>query len=485
MGFYILKSDLNDLGSSFTDYTQNVSEKFGNVGTSITSLSQLSSFSGTAATSIKSYFSEVHLPLASSIAELAEQLCSDYFAKYLDKYSGEPILENDWAKLSEEELNAKKEWVSGLQTNYWYETDSQLANAIAALPGDVSLSKPNTHASKAELTKLESSLSQLVDNVRSVEQTGKNAFAADATEFSRLLNAIESAISQCKYDMTSYQAGAFNAVLESTGLREAFNASLQDCEANAEKMIQNQEIMYGELYQREALRLAEEQKVYDTLGIILGVGLVIVGVAATVATAGVATPGLLVAVSVAGGLSASAGTMDVINRTKTAAKRDERIKNLSSGRIDALADEGVESLGDAASVAEAALGAQGTSFSKSEWKASGYAAVGGVTALGVDSLLEDYKDESSFAQSMTMSAMQEGVGIVADPATAKIATGAKFSVSKLDATSAVLGLAQSATDFKSNELEDKIVENQEWYQKGIAKLGQPSFAQRNAWATAW
>lgn len=495
MGFHILKSDLNDLGDKFADHSNDANDRFGEVGNSITALSELSSFTGAAADAIKAYFADVHVSLAASIAALAQQLCSDYFAKYLDRYTNDPLHENDWGKLNEDELTNKKAWVRDQQER-WDVIDSQLSQAISALPGGVVLSKPNAQAARAELTKLEASLSQLIANVHSVEANGKNAFAADSTEFSRLLGSIDSAISQCKYDMSTYEAGAFNAVLEATGLREAFNASLEDCEANAEKMIQNQEIMYDQLCEREVRKQEEERAFWDGVGFALGVGLLIVGVAATIATAGTATPVVAGLTYALGSLSAVKTGADLVNRGNKLMGKEESdlvsaVKSTTgyakdvigvgkpgAKQIDLLRSEHIDKI-------DSKLADRLDRHRTTQMHAKGASVVTGVvTDLGADQIKEELNSPEG---DLLVDTGKRAVDEFVDHQFDKIGAikPKSYSVGKADAASLVLGVAQDGADYKSAKCDEAIAKAQQQCEEKKAKADGRGIAQQYAWAVGW
>ncbi len=488
MGFYVLKSDLNDVGSAYENCKNDVEGKIEKLGTAISELVWLASLRGAAADSIKAYFAETHLVFASSIATLAGQLSSDYFASYMDRYTNEPLHENDWGKLSEDELETKLQCIDDWKAICDGDIEDEVKAAMHALPEGMHVGQPNSRYAYDELCRLHKDVEDLISDVRESESSGKAAFSADQGCFAELYAALSNALSQCMsqdHSISAYVPGTFSATVDEVDLGNAYNASDANQEANFDKMIQNQEVMYGEVYQREALRLAEEQRIYDTLGVILGVGILIVGVAATVATAGAATPLAGAAIAVLGGLSAGSTANDVVNRMKTMSARDARMKEPAGGRNFTADNISADPLDDFASIGSAVVEPHEKGFSGIRVGESVSHGARSAAFVATSAVLEGYKDESSFAQSMAIESALGAMDVMGDPFIDRVTTGAKLSVNKLDVTSAALSVAQGATDFKSNELEGKIVENQRQYQDNVSQLKGPSFLERNSWATAW
>lgn len=485
MGFYVLKSDLNDVGSAYENCKNDVEGKIEKLGTAISELVGLASLRGTAADSIKAYFAETHLVFASSIAALAGQLSSDYFASYMDRYTNEPLHENDWGKLSEDELETKLQWIDDWKARCTEGIEDEVKAAMRALPEGMHVGQPNSRYAYDELCRLHKDVEDLISDVRESESSGKAAFSADQGYFAELHAALSNALSQCMsqdHSISAYVPGTFSATVDEVNLGDAYNASAAHQEANFDKMIQNQEIMYGEVYQREALRLAEEQRIYDTLGVILGVGILIVGVAATVATAGAATPLVATTLAVLGVVSNGSSLVKHVN---TMNAHDARMKGSAGGGSPAAKNASADLLGDVASIGSAAVEPHEKGFSSIRVGESVSHGARSAAFVATSAVLDGYKDESSFAQSMAIEAALGVVDVMGDPLIDRIATGAKVVLDKANIASSVLGVAQGATDFKSDELEGKIVENQRQYQDNVSQLKRPSFLERNSWATAW
>ena len=302
--FDVLYTDVQNMQNDYATIRGEIDDMIQDLSLDVQGVTGLASFSGSAATKAKTYYQEVHQTyLLPALSALMGQLATDY-ALYYERFMNDPINESvDNARWPHDAMTSYVSDLKGAQSAHLESAETQLAKATSILSGLGSYSIPSS-SSVRELVSSEVDLTNKTDEgVAENEQYGVSLFTDAGGEFETLAVALSNAMGACTngvVGMAGYQSGAFSSVLDSSGLREAYNASVVNQTENAEVTVQSQQDSITQAQtriEREAKEAAEQKAWWNVLGTI-GSVLTIAGAAvATVATGGASTPLLVLAVA--------------------------------------------------------------------------------------------------------------------------------------------------------------------------------------------
>lgn len=303
--FDVLYTDVQNMQNDYATLRGEIDDMIQGLGLNVQGVTGLASFSGSAATKAKAYYQEVHQTyLLPALSALMGQLATDY-ALYYERFMKDPINESvDNARWPHDAMTSCVSDLKGAQSAHLESAETQLAKATSILSGLGSYSIPSS-SSVRELVSSEVDLTNKTDEgIADNEDYGVSLFTDAGGEFETLAVALSNAMGACTngvVGMAGYQSGSFSSVLDSSGLREAYNASVANQNENAEVTVQSQQDSITQAQtriEREAKEAAEEKAWWNVLGTI-GSVLTIVGAGvATVATGGASTP--LLALAIAG-----------------------------------------------------------------------------------------------------------------------------------------------------------------------------------------
>lgn len=320
----VLLGDVQNMQNDYTTIRGEIGEKLDVLATDMDGIVGMASFSGTAALKAKGYFSEVHQGyLMPAFQALMGQLATDY-ALYYQRFVNDPLYETtDNARWPDSGMKDYIQKLTSQRDSSLTSAESELISASNILAGLGGYSLPTTDATRAQLESEISATQKTVDGVAGTETYGAQLFGGAGGEFDNLLSALSAAIAACENGVVglgSYHTGAFSAVVGSTGLRDAYNASVANQTQNSDVTVRSQQDSITKAQtriEREAREAAEEKAKWNVLGTIGSILVIAGAVVGTVATCGAGTPALVSALAIVGGAATVANeTSNIIGRSK-------------------------------------------------------------------------------------------------------------------------------------------------------------------------
>lgn len=272
-------------------------------------ISNMESFKGTTAESVKSYLNEVHNILLISVRQtiLDFQYKVSFFSN--GYYDIEP---NIYATISSDALRAlksrtvtEKEFLSGKQ--------QEIQTSINKISDLVQLYNPSQENILGAFSDTESQVDTLDKKLSEYESAKKEEASGDLADLIATLHSAINAYYLLQGQITGYQAGDYAGKTEILDLYKKVTSSMEYTSANQEAVVEANENIQ-EVFaqqQKDYEEACEARKDEGTANMIIGGLAVIGGVVAIVATAGAATP-IVVVAAVSGSCAAAYGVSNVI-----------------------------------------------------------------------------------------------------------------------------------------------------------------------------
>ena len=289
-GFQINYTDIYDLFWEYKTNLENLMNKIDTCENCINFFIKNAVFTGETGDAVKSYLTDVHITMLSSIRVTAQNLLDNmtlYKAGYYD------IDNSTNFKLSEEAIRAFR---TKLSTNY-SDTESYTGKIQGAVSGisDISgVGTPSTNGVLELHEQLDQELLNLITEVQSHESSTVTALENSVELLLSSLNTCIAKIGLNTAAIASYESNSFYTDKDVYALANISELFYQQHEDNKDVY---DAICEAEQNQKDAAEERETQGVWKTVA---GVVLVGVGVACIIATAGAASP-IVAAVGVAMG----------------------------------------------------------------------------------------------------------------------------------------------------------------------------------------
>lgn len=310
MGFNILVTDVDGLGSTVASVSSRLGEQLGRLSEAATALSNLGDFEGATADSVKSYWGEAHVSAIAAICQAADDLATRY-ASYMEGYDGDSIDGARDARLCQDTIEASAGDMEGTDPDV-RENAVGVAQAISDVADIISLTVPSTDA-------LVDALSAAAKGARGLSETVaqfESDHAQDALGADDMIEAASGLVSDLR---ASYGAGGVSySTAKLAGSQafadaaKAYDASQDYTSANAQatddayrRLSERQRQRYEEAVRAAAAEARRKRAEIDRNN---GLSLALLGAAAVVAT--VATGGVA-AFAVAGAACVAFGASDM------------------------------------------------------------------------------------------------------------------------------------------------------------------------------
>ena len=279
-GFQINYTDINNLFWEYKTNLENLMSKIDYCEYSINNYINNAVFTGETADAIKSYLTDVHITMLSSLRVTAQNLLDNmslYKAGYYD------IDNSTNFKLSEEIIQAFR---TTLSTNYSY-TQSNTKKIQEAVSGISDISEVSTPSSNGVLElheQIDQELSNFITSIQNYETDTVTALENSVDLLISSLNSCNEKIGLNKGAIASYTSNSFYTDKDAYALAYISELFYQQHEENKELY---DKIVETEQGLKEAAEEREIQGIWEVVG---GVGLLVAGGLCIYFTAGAAAP---------------------------------------------------------------------------------------------------------------------------------------------------------------------------------------------------
>lgn len=306
MGFNILVTDVDGLGSTVASVSSQLGEQLGRLSEAATALSNLGDFKGATADSVKSYWGEAHVSAIAAICQAADDLATRY-ASYMEGYDGDSIDGARDARLCQDTIETSAGDMEGTDPDV-RENAVGVAQAISDVEDIISLTVPSTDA-------LVDALSVAAKGARGLSETVaqfESDHAQDALGADDMIGAASGLVSDLR---ASYGAGGVSYSTAKLAGSQAFADAAKAYDASRARTSASAQAA-GDAYrrlserqrQRRAEAAAEALRKRAEIDRNNGLSLALLGAAAVVATVGT---GGLAAFAVAGAACVAFGASDM------------------------------------------------------------------------------------------------------------------------------------------------------------------------------
>lgn len=320
MGFYVRFDDIRSVNEITGQQMQKWKDELTSVQEAMQKVIDLESFEGETANSIKAYYNEVHRLLLSAVCATVADFSTKFFL-YWNRYYD--IDTDIHTKLNEDTMNlAIAEYDTSLSN--LSASQNSLKSALDAVSDVFYSGMPFVGMLENNHDEAKETVKTVRDKVTPYEESVLNG------DLKNLQELIENTLAYIR----EYKNSDRNIMLNYTYGDYIYDENIYHLAISMQKVQEYQEIHQGELeeaigrqekvyeqlqaeYEAEKERLAKERADQGGAQVVMGIGVVAVGIAAIVFSAGTATPAVAAGVAVvAGTCSTLYGASEVIEGTQ-------------------------------------------------------------------------------------------------------------------------------------------------------------------------
>lgn len=301
-GFSIKYTDMYQLLNAYKSKINSLMNHISDCQKKIQVIINDSDFTGLTAESVKAYLNEVHMTLLSSLNTTAQSML-DNIALYKAGYYAIDSATN--FVLTEESMQDFRSILNSrlIQTESY---GGQVNNAISSVSDLISFAYPDSGAVESSHDEISTSVVNLVSGISEQESSTQQAIENSSGVLISQLKACISKLDTNWTDIKSYQSNSFYSDSDVYALARLSQAFYEQHEENQD--------IYDQIWDMED-QLAAEAEARETEGIwktVDGVTRVAIGAMCIVATAGAATPIVIVAGAAVGTGTAIFGISDAV-----------------------------------------------------------------------------------------------------------------------------------------------------------------------------